>query len=236
MEHHARLGNQPRYSSLIWLSALFAVSIAATPARAQVSTPADFPLALGSVRDSFGLILPGGNLTICAQPYALCAASTCTPIPNATVTNSAGETFPAASCLCPILPGPALADVNAGNMNGKDCSPPADGGVWSLFWLNLTIPQETAKGIWRKLPAIPQNCPGSSNDGQIVNCFSWSCTRAGKMNGVAVAQCTCPIQPVPGDTFAIQSGLCNQSACDEFPVAAPITVPNLCSDLPEGKK
>lgn len=184
-----------------------------------------------STNRNFEITLPGGNLTLCFQEFALCAASTCNRIPNGTVTNNAGQTFPAATCTCPILNGPALADVNAGNMNGKDCTPPPNDGVWSLFWPSLRIPQQTRSGIWKMLPAPPQNCPGSADNGQIVNCFSWSCARLGKTNGVDLAQCTCPIQPVPSETFAIQSGQCNESACDELPVAAPIQVPDFCSNM-----
>jgi len=204
------------------------VIILSASAQAQSSSLENNPG--GSLIDqNFDIALPGGNLTLCFQDFALCAASTCTPIPGGTVTNNAGQTFPSASCLCPILPGPALADLNAGNMNGTNCAAPRTGGVWSLFWPNLKIPQQTRSGKWRTLPSLPQNCPGTSNGGQIVNCFSWSCRRIGKKNGVPVAQCTCPIQLTPGDTFAIQSGLCDQSACDDFPVAAPIEVPNFCS-------
>jgi hypothetical protein len=200
----------------------------ATPARAESSDIGDLSSIVSDNRSAFDITLPGGNLTVCFQDFALCAASTCKPIPGGTVTNDSGQTFPSASCLCPILHGPSLADVNAGNMNGKDCARPAPNEVWSLFWPHLRIPQQTANGKWKTLPAIPQNCPGTRNNSQLVNCFSWSCERLGRVNGLEVAQCTCPIQGVPGDTFAIQSGLCQQSACDEFPVAAPIEVPNLC--------
>jgi hypothetical protein len=216
---------------LLSLLGVALVILTANLAQAQSSTLGVFP-ELTSSESHFDLTLPGGNLKLCFHDFALCAASTCQPIPNGTVTNRSGQTFPSASCLCPILHGPALADVNAGNMNGKNCARPAGGGVWSLFWPRLRIPQQTLTGKWKTLPAIPPNCPGTSNDGELVNCFSWSCKRFAKIDGVDVAQCICPIQPVPtgSDTFAIQSGLCNQSACDEFPVAAPITVPNLCSD------
>lgn len=194
------------------------------------AAPGDWNIssALPDSHSTFEITLPGRNLTVCSQDFALCAASTCEPIPGGTVTNNSGATFPSASCLCPILHGPALADLNAGNMNGKDCAQPAPNKVWSLFWLHLRIPQQTVGGKWKTLPAIPQNCPGSSNRGQLVNCFSWSCKRLGRVSGVEVAECICPIQSVSGDTFAIQSGLCKQSACNEFPVAAPIEAPNLC--------
>jgi hypothetical protein len=222
--------NRPAF--LVHLLGILLLMLIGEPAHAQSSRFESVPRKLSS-DPNFEITLPGDNLTICFQDFALCAASTCNPIPGGTVTNSAGQTFPSATCLCPILPGPALADVNAGNMNGADCTAPPNGGVWSLFWPNLRIPQQTSSGKWKTLPALPQNCPGSSDGGQIVNCFSWSCTRLGKVNGVAVAQCTCPIQPVPGDTFAIQSGQCDQSACDDFPVAAPIEVPNFCSEIPK---
>src|SRR5215510_1396250 len=86
----------------------------------------------------------------CVGDYALCAASTCTPTGGTIEVNTATGTapFPAAECTCPIFNGPALADVNGGNMVGH-CDPPkvvngkpTDDGVWSLYAPIGHIPQE----------------------------------------------------------------------------------------------
>src|SRR5262245_24757901 len=76
--------------------------------------------------------------------FALCAASTCTALPGETIAvNTATGTapFPAAQCTCPIFNGPALADLNGGNMQGS-CDPPPNDGVWSLYLPTGEIPQE----------------------------------------------------------------------------------------------
>src|SRR5262249_38040038 len=66
---------------------------------------------------------------ICTGTYALCAASTCTPNDNMITVNVAGggtAQFPEASCTCPVYNGPAIADVNGGNMRGS-CAAPGPG-------------------------------------------------------------------------------------------------------------
>jgi hypothetical protein len=170
------------------------------------------------------------GLTLCSGPYALCAAATCT-LTGATFPETS---FPEVVCECPVLPGPALADVTGGNMQGN-CDPPAD-GVWSLFWPNLKIPQEI-KGFWRKnVRALPHNCP--STIGQppqpvlFGQCFSYSCKNVRKINGVLVADCYCPAQHIidPNkDEFAVQAGQCQASICTQIPVGAPFVAPgNFC--------
>ncbi len=132
---------------------------------------------------------PGApELTLCSGSYALCAAATCTPTGQEIKDNS-GQSYPEVLCECPVLPGPALADVTGGNMQGN-CTPPVDKythktGVWSLFWPNLDIPQEI-KGVWHEnVPALPHNCPKTIS-GQPVyfgQCFSYSCKNVRKING-----------------------------------------------------
>ncbi len=176
----------------------------------------------------------GSSLTLCKGRYALCAAATCT----LTGQTFPGTDFPEVVCKCPVLPGPALADVNGGNMQG-DCLPPVDPetnkiGVWSLFWPNLDIPQKV-NGQWHKnVLAIPHNCP-STISGQPVlfgQCFSYSCKNVRKINGVLIADCYCPAQHIIDknkDEFAVQAGQCQDSVCTRIPVGAPFTVPgNFC--------
>lgn len=172
------------------------------------------------------------GLTLCPEPFALCAAATCT----LTGRMFPGTNFPEVICKCPVLEGPALADVNAGNMNGN-CRPPVDPvtkktGVWSLFRPQLNIPQEI-KGVWRKnAPALPHNCPSVSGPTSAPvlygQCFSYSCNNVRRINGVLVADCYCPAQHVVDPNkqqFAIQAGQCRNAACSQIPVGAPFVVP-----------
>lgn len=172
------------------------------------------------------------QLTLCQGQFALCAAATCT---------LTGRTFPGTPfaevvCKCPVIDGQALADVTGGNMKG-DCNPPVDPvtkktGVWSLFWPMLNIPQEV-NGHWRKnVPALPHNCPAKTSDGAQVlfgQCFSYACTNVRKVEGVLIADCYCPAEPVPEQSstqqFAVQAGQCQSSVCNQIPVGAPFIVP-----------
>ncbi len=170
----------------------------------------------------------GPELTLCSGSYALCAAATCTR----TGTTFPGTGFPEVVCECPVLPGPALADLTGGNMQGS-CDPPVD-GVWSLFWPSLYIPQEV-NGVWRQnVSALPHNCPSEIGYQPVLfgQCFSYSCKNVRKINGVLVADCYCPAEHVTITTkhqFAVQAGLCRESVCTQIPVGAPFVVPgSLC--------
>ena len=156
--------------------------------------------------------------TVCpAQDYALCAASTCTAT-GGTIQGPRGVgTFPEASCLCPILHGQALAALNCGNMQAS-CEPPP-GGVWSLFPSKKRryLPQQITN--WQPAQYPEQDCP-SSKDGAAVYfalCFSYACEDAGKINGVRVARCYCPMETTDEGDFATQAGQCDQNVCDEIP-------------------
>jgi len=172
------------------------------------------------------------ELTLCSGSYALCAAATCT-LTGQTFPNTS---FPEVVCECPVLSGPALADLTGGNMQGS-CNPPAD-GVWSLFWPSLDIPQEI-NGVWQQnARALPHNCPstiGGRDSNQPVlfgQCFSYSCKNVRKINGVLVADCYCPAQQIVDPRkheFAVQAGQCQESVCTQIPVGAPFDVPgNFC--------
>lgn len=54
-------------------------------------------------------------LVICSGEFALCAASTCN-LTGANITLNSGVVKPEVVCRCPILKGPAIADLSAGNM------------------------------------------------------------------------------------------------------------------------
>jgi hypothetical protein len=184
-----------------------------------------------------GLQLPVDSLygyQICNGSYALCAASTCTPDGNMITVNVAGggtAQFPEATCTCPVYNGPAIADVNGGNMHGS-CTAPGPAKVWSLFWPMSHIPQ--AINNWKKTPAATavemQLCSASDNDGAtFANCFSFACTiNAKPTNGVKTANCLCPLgegldgQPVAADTPVFTpAGQCNSQICSQSPVGAP---------------
>ena len=169
------------------------------------------------------------DVQICTGEYALCAASTCKPT-GRTMTIG-GVAYPQMDCKCPILKGPAIADLNGGNMKGS-CAPAGAKQVWSLYSVRQNVPQEMNK--WSKLPAktemVHQTCPASLGLGaQVVNCFSFNCTRSQDENGVEIAICHCPAgespvgKPIAANTaFITDAGQGNQSYCGKSPVGGPI--------------
>ena len=159
------------------------------------------------------------QLTICKGEYALCAASTCEPT-GKTITTNNGNVYPEVVCRCPILKGPAIADLSAGNMQGSCAA--AEGHVWSLFFPRLHYPQE-ASGFSRNpqdMKAKIQLCGAGLNQGaNASNCFSFDCER-GK-DGIAV--CKCPMAQVTADTaFLTEAGQGNPQACYQHPVSLPL--------------
>jgi hypothetical protein len=179
------------------------------------------------------------GLQICRGEYALCEASTCTPDGKTIEVNVAGggkASFPEASCTCPVFDGPAIADLNGGNMRGS-CERPGKGQVWSLYWPRKNVPQ--AINNWSRKPAeaAVQKQICSSNDGvgaSFANCFSFACTVDKKRtNGVKTATCLCPLgenldgQPVAPNTAVLTpAGQCNPDICSQHPVGAPYAPAN----------
>jgi hypothetical protein len=178
----------------------------------------------------------------CPGDFALCAASICTPTKEMIEVKTADGTafFSEAQCICPIFPGPSIADVSGGNMGRPlgpgNCTAPTivngmdvgDDGIWSLYSPQGHIPQEINN--WNqgeKKSAAPFNiCPASTTN-TFANCFSFACVRAGKINGVEVATCFCPIgesltgkEVDPGTPFGTQAGQGNEAICSQLPVAA----------------
>lgn len=171
----------------------------------------------------------GHDFQICEGRFALCAASTCTPTGKTIKVNVTGggtATFPQYDCTCPILHGPAIADLAGGNMRGRCAAPP--GQIWSLYQPRQNIPQAIAD--WQRAPAPPLVCSAALHLGhQLVNCFSFSCTPAGKINGVPVATCHCPLgesldgtRVKPATAFGTQAGQGNTDICADHPVGGPL--------------
>ena len=164
------------------------------------------------------------NFQPCTGPYALCAASTCTPTGNTIKVNGSNTKFPEADCLCPVFDGLSIADVNGGNMTGS-CNPPSNGGVWSLYFPHLEIPQEITGWVAAEAPFL--KCSKDLHQGdQQVNCFSFACDPPTIINGVMVATCHCPMgespegkKVPPPTTFVTQAGQGNTAFCSAHPVA-----------------
>lgn len=155
------------------------------------------------------------GLVLCPGPFALCAAATCKPTGGTIMV--AGRALPAASCDCPILNGPSIADPNLGNMQGS-CTPPPN-GVWSLYALTSSPQQITTPLPWSMAPALPQPCPSGT---QFAECWNFSCVKEANPQNPAVplAKCTCPIEA--SSNAMTPAGLCNPSICSQLPVGAPI--------------
>ena len=166
---------------------------------------------------------------ICSGDYAFCSAATCTPTSQQIRVNT--ETgyayFPAADCTCPVLHGLDEVEVLGGNMTGS-CHTPNSSNVWSGFWPHPTTPQQLAN--WQDVVAPGLICGSDLMLGnKSVNCYSFLCKRAGTINGVQVATCTCPIgetfdgTPISPDTaFFTQAGQCSVGYCSQYPVSDPI--------------
>lgn len=173
------------------------------------------------------------GLRQCPGEFALCAASTCTPTGGKIQVNTATGTalFDEAVCTCPIFPSPGLADVNGGNMKGT-CEPPrevngqpTEQGIWSWYLPTEHIPQ--AINNWSRGQKQTEAPMQSCDSGQVVNCWSFACVRAGKIQGLEVATCYCPINESPqgeagGPPFFTPAGQGNQDICSQYPVGSPV--------------
>ena len=136
------------------------------------------------------------------------------------------------SCVCPILKGKSIANVNSGNMRGS-CAAPSKNGVWSLYSFRQHIPQASngwATSPLAKTQVTGQVCAGVPNvSAPVVNCFSFACSPAPSINGVKLADCRCPLGetlnggPVAvGQGFITDAGQGNPAACGQFPVGGPV--------------
>jgi hypothetical protein len=86
------------------------------------------------------------TIQVCDGEFALCAASPTTAVPGQTI-NVNGVTFPLGTSVCPVLRGPALADMDLMN---NSCAAPGPGKVWSLFQPRTQFPQAPT---WATQPA-----------------------------------------------------------------------------------
>ena len=135
--------------------------------------------------------------------------------------------LPEVKCTCPVLPGPSIANL-AGEMKGS-CDRPKD-GVWSLYSLAQSFPQNV-NGTWQSsVPAKVQSCPRTSSNGKLNlygQCFSYSCRNLHRENDIELADCYCPGLVVVGSqrTFATQAGQCGVQVCSEIPVGGPFQLP-----------
>ena len=128
------------------------------------------------------------DLAICKGRYALCAASGATPTGKTIVVN--GKTFQEGVAVCPVLIGPAIADLNL--MGGK-CKAP-EGKVWSLFSTLTSYPQAPS---WDVKPMVVRQFITTNTSG-MSNMWSFSCDLiAKKVNDVRLASCYGPINESP---------------------------------------
>jgi hypothetical protein len=97
--------------------------------------------------------------------------------------------------------------------------------VWSLYSTADQIPQ--AINNWN--PGKKKSAVGMQEcqTGDFANCFSFACTRSGKVTGnQEVATCICPInESLEGTSatapFETPAGQCNPDICSQLPVGAP---------------
>lgn len=114
------------------------------------------------------------------------------------------------------------------------CEPPSEDQVWSIYSIRSHIPQ--AINDWVRFgplaAAPPLLCPANLGLGdQSVNCFSFACDLAGKINGVPVASCHCALgeseegTAVPKNTsFLTQAGQGDIEFCAKHPVSGTLSI------------
>ena len=147
------------------------------------------------------------TIQICDGEFALCAASPSAAVPNQTISVN-GKIFPLATAVCPVLKGPAVADLELTN---NSCAPPGPGKVWSLFQPRTQFPQaptwSTQHAAVRKFTTTA--APG----GGMSNMFSFPCTiRPNPINGTKLADCYGPLNENPnGDTVPPGTQIITQS-------------------------
>jgi hypothetical protein len=207
-----------------------------TPARVQRASVLAAALGFFTLCLVGRAVAQGHDFKVCEGEFALCAASTCQPTGGKITVNVIGggtATFPEYNCTCPIFDGPAIADLNGGNMQGS-CTPPQD-QIWSLYQPRSHIPQAiTNWSRFRSKSAAPLLvCGADLNQGnQLVNCFSFACDPAGEIHGVPVATCHCPLGEsiegkavAPNTAFGTQAGQGNTDICFNHPVAGTLPTP-----------
>jgi hypothetical protein len=139
------------------------------------------------------------------------------------------QTFPEMSCLCPIYTGRALADLNGGNMNGTCETSNPKQNIWSEYAPIAEIPQliQNWKCTEQAAFAPVLYCERNATDSiwnTDVNCFSMLCSRIAPIQGIEMANCSCPLlEDLSGDRnsgkrFVTQAGQGNSEYCSQNPV------------------
>jgi len=148
------------------------------------------PLILAAILAPFAA--HATTIQVCDGEFALCAASPTTAIPNQTITVN-GATFPLGTSVCPVLRGPALADMDLMN---NSCANPGPGKVWSLFQPRKQFPQAPS---WATQPAAFRKFTTTATPtGGMSNMFSFPCTiRPNPINGTKLADCYGPMNESP---------------------------------------
>ena len=127
---------------------------------------------------------------ICTGQFAFCGASHAVPTGKGiTVNTPTGKAkFSEAKAQCPVIDGPAIADVLGGNMKGS-CEPSAPGHVWSLFYPFSEVQQWPT---WETLPVVPRTFV-SGTTANSSNMFSMDCVLGEVVEGLLLADCFGPI-------------------------------------------
>ena len=151
-------------------------------------------LAIGSTAAT-----AGPDLRICRGEYALCAASSTDATGKSIVVN--GNTFREGVSVCPVLRGPAIADMNL--MNGS-CKAPK-GKVWSLFSNVKSFPQAPT---WAVKPEVIRTFTTTATPGGgMSNMWSFPCVkRKNLVNGVQLADCYGPLNESPWTATSVPFG------------------------------
>ena len=141
------------------------------------------------------------TIKVCNGEFALCAASPTTPVPGQTVTVN-GKVFPLGVAVCPVLKGPAFADMDLTN---GSCKNPGPDKVWSLFQPRESFPQAPT---WANAPAaFREFTTTSATGGGMSNMFSFPCTvRSKRVNGAKLSDCYGPLNESPWGGAAVPAG------------------------------
>ena len=143
---------------------------------------------------------------VCTGEFAFCGASSALPTGKTITVNTPTGTaqFNEAIAQCPVMNGPAIADVLGGNMKGS-CEASAPNHVWSLFATYSQVPAQWATPAWSVTSVTPRIYI-SGSDSNFSQMFSFDCVKTRKVNNVQIADCFGPINenlrgdPVPAGT------------------------------------
>lgn len=201
-------------------------------------------VALTATSCSKPKMLSSVPIQVCANDYALCAATNCSATNSKITVDTMGvvTTWQAADCLCPILKGPSVSSPGTGNMpQNNKCAQPVskDGkpGVWSAYAIRKNIPQSPN---WKRDTPAPFYVCDSAPSG-MAQCYSFACENAGeaigsdgKPTGVMLAACKCPMNESPNgqalDTAT--TPIITQAATCTIPVGGP--APEVTQKATEG--